>query len=235
MAFIQNGEFREQGEKDKFFKLENDKDVKLVRFLHKDIQKVPVVTYHTINVDGYDRKVSCLRNYDEPLSKCPLCSKNDKYSSRKYLQLLVYATDERGNPTGATEVQVWDRGKRFVDKLDGIQRRLNAKGKNLCDVLFDIERIGKKGSTDTTYELYERTDLNSDNYPFELPTELYNPIGKSIYDYNYDELVNVLNGKPAVDEGVEKREPVQQNQPAQQPAVEEKRTEAEPVYTRRRL
>ena len=44
MAFIQNGEFREQTEKEKFFKLADDKDVKLIRFLHNDITKVPVVT-----------------------------------------------------------------------------------------------------------------------------------------------------------------------------------------------
>ena len=223
MAFIQNGEFREQTEKEKFFKLADDKDVKLIRFLHNDITKVPVVTYHTVEIDGYYRKVSCLRSYDEPLSKCPICAKKDAYTSRKYLQLLVYEVDSKGNPNGNTEIQIWDRGKKFIEKLEAIQTRLERRGKKLCDVLFDIERIGKKGSTDTTYELYERTDLDADNFAFELPKELHNPIGKSIYDYDFDELTNIAGGKPVEDEGVEKREPAKEekeysrNEPEEEP------------------
>lgn len=206
MALIKNGEFKEYGEKEKFFKLDDDGDIKLVRFLHRNITDVPVVTFHMLNIDGYDRKVSCLRTYDEPLSKCPLCAKNDRYQSRKYLELLVYETDSKGNPTGKAEIQIWDRGKKFIDKLKSIQQRLEKRGKLLCDVLFDIERVGKKGDTSTSYELYERTDLNSNDYEFEFPEESYNPIGKSIFDYSEKELKNILEGKPAEEDGVERRE-----------------------------
>lgn len=208
MGFIKSGEFREGREKENFFKLEDDGDIKLVRILCKNIESVPVVTYHIKEVDGYSRKVSCLRDsYDDPISKCPLCKSNDRSTARKYLQLLVYETDKNGVPVEGKEpeLQIWDRGKRFVDKIKSIQARLERKGKALCDVLFDIERIGKKNSTDTTYELYERTDLEADKYSFELPEEFYNPIGKSIFDYTFEELTNILEGKPLEDEGVEKR------------------------------
>lgn len=238
MAFIRNGEFKEQKEKDNFFKLENDKDIKLVRFLHKDLAEVPVVTYHLMDIDGYTRKISCLRSsYDDPISKCPLCAKNDKFQQRKYLQLLVYNTDENGTPIGGTEVQIWDRGKKFIDKIEGLQRRLKQKGKNLCDALFDIERIGKKGDTSTTYEVYLRDDLDESKYPYELPEELHNPIGKSIFDCNYQELTNLANGKPMDYEGVEKREESVQEQHRVEPIEDNPapRTEAQPTYSRRRL
>lgn len=209
MGFIKNGEFRETREKENFFKLEDDGDIKLVRFLCKSVETVPVVTYHLRNIDGFDRKVSCLRNsYDDPMSKCPLCKSGDRVTSRKYLQLLVYETTKDGIPVEGKEpeVQIWDRGKKFIDKIKSIQARLERKGKALCDVMFDIERVGKKGSPDTTYELYERTDLDADAFPYQMPEELYNPIGKSIFDYTFEELTNILDGNPIEDEGVEKRE-----------------------------
>ena len=234
MGFITNGEFREQREKENFFRLENDGDVKLVRILCENIDKVPVVTYHTLSIDGIDRKVSCLRDsYDDPISRCPLCSDKNRIISRKYLQLLVYDTDANGVPTGKeAEIQIWDRGKKFIDKIKSIQQRLERKGKALCDVLFDIERIGKKGSPETTYELYERTDLNADDYKFELQKEIYNPIGRTIFDYNHEELVNILNGKPANDEGIEKREQEQVNEDSRRVQEETNTTASQAVYSR---
>lgn len=209
MGFIRNGEFRERGEKDNFFRLENDGDIKLVRLLCKSVDDIPVVTYHYEEVDGYSRKISCLRDsYDDPYSKCPLCKAGKTITAKKYFQLLVYATDKNGNPVDGQqpELQIWDRGKKFVDKLKSIQTRLERKGKNICDVFFDIERIGKKGDTSTTYELYERTDLDAGRYPITIP-EMYNPIGKSVYDYSFEQLTNYVEGRPIDDEGVEKREP----------------------------
>lgn len=214
MGFIKNGEFREQGERDNFFRLENDGDIKLVRLLCRNVDEVPVVTYHYEEVDGFDRKISCLRDsYDDPFSKCPLCKAGKKITAKKYFQLLVYDTDKNGNPVEGKqpELQIWDRGKKFVDKLKSIQTRLERKGKNFCDVLFDIERVGKKGDTSTTYELYERTDIDASVYPYTMP-ELYNPIGRSVFDYSFEELTNFVEGRPIKDEGVERRDtPVQEN------------------------
>lgn len=244
MGFIRNGEFRETGEKDNFFKLENDGDIKLVRILCGNVDEVPVVTYHFKEIDDYDRKISCLRDsYDDPFSKCPLCKAGEKITAKKYFQLLVYKTDKNGAPIEGAEpeLQIWDRGKKFVDKLKSIQTRLERKGKKFCDVLFDIERVGKKGDTSTTYELYERTDLNADNYPYKMPEEIYNPIGKSVFDYTFDELTNIVEGRPVKDEGVEKRtsEPQRDEETyseAPRRQQEEQRQEEEPqTYSRRRL
>lgn len=125
-----------------FFRLVDDHDTARVRFLYNGIEDVQGLSVHQIEVDGKKRYVNCLREYGAPVDTCPLCAKG-LFTTVKYF-VPLYNLDE-------DKVQVWERGKKFGGKLSSICSRFS----NLVSHTFDIERIGKKGATETTYEIYE--------------------------------------------------------------------------------
>lgn len=132
-----------------FFGLENDKDVATVRFCHEGADSVEIIACHQIEVDGKKRKISCLRNYDDPVDMCPLCASGNPVQLRFFLHLLEYERNRDGF-TGKYEKKVWERGRSFQKELLGLSARYNP----LCDTAFEIERQGKKGDTQTKYGVY---------------------------------------------------------------------------------
>ena len=137
-----------------FFKLADHGDKAIVRFMHEGLDDISKYAIHDIKVDGRDREVGCLKAPGQPSSTCPLCACGkdgiSNPSAKLYLELLVYETDKQGNPTGNTSLQIWERGKTWSQKLISLCNRY----KPLCDYVFEIERIGKKGSRETIYEVY---------------------------------------------------------------------------------
>ena len=132
-----------------FFGLENDKDVATVRFCHENTDSIEIIACHQIEVDGKKRKVSCLRNYDDPVDKCPFCAAGNPVQLRFFLHLLEYEKNRDGF-TGKYEKKVWERGRSFQKEILGLSARYNP----LCDTAFEIERQGKKGDTQTKYGIY---------------------------------------------------------------------------------
>lgn len=114
-----------------FFSLKNDKDVATVRFMYNTIEDVEGYAVHEVEVDGKKRYVNCLRSYNEPVDKCPLCTARYKVLAKLFV--MLYDVD-------AEEVKVWDRGKTFFSKLSSLCARYNP----LVSTPFEIERNGKK-------------------------------------------------------------------------------------------
>ena len=159
-----------------FFSLKDDGDIARVRFMYNDLNDVTGYAVHEIEVDGNKRYVNCLRNYNEPKSKCPCCA-ND-YMQRAKLYVPLYNVDTK-------EVQLWERGKKFLGKLQSICTRYARQDSPLVNHVFEIERHGKKGDTQTTYEVYE---VGSDDTTLQDLPEVIEPLGNVILDKSYDEL-----------------------------------------------
>ena len=159
-----------------FFSLKDDGDIARVRFMYNDLNDVKGYAVHEIEVDGNKRYVNCLRNYNEPKSKCPCCA-ND-YMQRAKLYVPLYNVDTK-------EVQLWERGKKFLGKLQSICTRYARQDSPLVNHVFEIERHGKKGDTQTTYEIYE---VGSDGTTLQDLPEVIEPLGNIILDKSYDEL-----------------------------------------------
>ena len=159
-----------------FFSLKDDGDIARVRFMYNDLNDVTGYAVHEIEVDGNKRYVNCLRNYNEPKSKCPCCA-ND-YMQKAKIYVPLYNVDTK-------EVQLWERGKKFLGKLQSICTRYARQDSPLVNHIFEIERHGKKGDTQTTYEIYE---VGSDGTTLQDLPEVIEPLGNIILDKSYDEL-----------------------------------------------
>lgn len=163
-----------------FFSLKNDKDVAQVRFMLENEEDLDNIAYavHRVKVGDYERNVSCLREYNEPVSKCPFCQELANVQLKFYIPLYNINDDE---------VQMWERGKTFASKLSGIMSRYGSKSP-LVNHIFEIERNGEKGNMKTTYEAYEvdKDDTTLDDLP-EIPEVIGNVyiLDKSEDDMNY--------------------------------------------------
>lgn len=134
-----------------YFSLKNDRDVATVRFLYNTADDVEGYAVHEVEIDGKKRYVNCLREYNQPIDDCPFC-KARKYQVAK-LFIPMYNVDEE-------KVQVWERGKKFFSKLSSVLTRCDADP--ICSQTFEIERNGKAGDTQTTYEIYQTKDKPDD-------------------------------------------------------------------------
>lgn len=82
------------------------------------------------------------------------------------------------------ESKIWTRGRTFFNKLSSLCSRYNP----LVATPFEIERVGKKGDQNTTYETYP---MQSDNSKIEDFPEVVAE-GSAFYSKTYDELETYL-------------------------------------------
>lgn len=129
------------GGKSNYFTLKDDGDTARIRFLINDINDLQGVATHSIQVGDRNIDVECLRAYNEPIENCPLCSANYKQDAKLFIP--IYDED-------AKESKIWSRGKKFFQKISSLCSRFNP----LVSTVFEVERVGKKGDTSTTYETY---------------------------------------------------------------------------------
>lgn len=159
-----------------FFSLKNDKDVARVRFLYSGVDDVEGFSVHQVEVDGKKRYVNCLRDYGEPVDSCPFCAAK-MFTTVKYF-IPLYNID-------ADQIQVWERGKKFGSKITSICSRYP----NVVSHVFEIERNGKAGDQQTTYEIFETgEDKNVTLDDFEVS----NPLGTVVMDKTADEMREYL-------------------------------------------
>lgn len=200
-----------------FFSLKNDKDTATVRFMYNTLEDIEGYAVHEIEVGGKKRYVNCLRSYNEPIDACPLCAA--RYRVLAKLFVTLYDED-------AQEIKVWDRGKTFFSKLASLCSRYNP----LVATPFEIERNGKKGDTNTTYETYA---LESDGTTLEDLPEVPELLGTLILDKSYEELEYYLENGEFEEDEVERITPPTNNQ--RTPATEAPRrrvpTNTEPART----
>ena len=135
-----------------YFKLSNDGDSTLVRFAYKDKSEFEIATVHV--VEGYKRVV-CLRDAKDPVTKCPLCEAGEKLYNKFYVKLIEYTKDENGNIVATPKI--WERPAGFAQTLDSL---CTEYGGALSDHIFKIKRRGAKGDTNTTYDvMYANPEL----------------------------------------------------------------------------
>lgn len=170
-----------------FFTLKDDKDTAKVRFLYEGIEQIEGYAVHSVEMpDGKTRYVNCLRAYNEPMDKCPFCSAGLKVTPKLFLKL--YNED-------AKECQIWERGKTYFQRLASLSSRYNP----LCDEIIEIERNGKKGDKQTTYQFYpiENSHIELDDY------ECAEPLGTIILDKTPDEMYTYLDTGAFPEDGSE--------------------------------
>ena len=82
-----------------FFQLKNDGDEAVVRFMCDSTKDFEIFTTHiTPTSNNRFMKVNCLRDANEPVSKCPLCeSKNFKLSQTFCVPLIQYEKQSDGS------------------------------------------------------------------------------------------------------------------------------------------
>ena len=159
-----------------FFSLKNDGDVARVRFMYNHAEDICGYAVHEVEVDGKKRYVNCLRSYDEPKSACPLCAANNFQRAKLYIPL--YDVDEG-------RVKIWERGKKFFQKVSSLAARYANADTPLVSHVFEIERHGKSGDTQTTYEIYE---IECDETTLEDLPEVPELIGSIILDKSSEDL-----------------------------------------------
>ena len=158
-----------------FFSLRNDKDVARVRIMYNSAEDVTGYAVHEVKINDKKRYVNCLREYNEPLSKCPFCEARMYQTAKLFIPL--YNIDE-------DRVQIWERGKKFFGKLSSVCARYASK-EPLVSHVFEIERNGKPKETSTTYEIY---DIEKDGTTLEDLPEIPDPIGSVILDKSADDM-----------------------------------------------
>lgn len=124
-----------------WFQLKNDGDVARVQFMLNSIDDIPIFSTHKIKVGDKERYVDCIRNPEDPIDACPFCAAG---FPAKAVRFIVMYQHEDG------KVKIWERGRQFISKLQGLINRYNP----LEEKVFEIERHGKAGDTNTKYEIY---------------------------------------------------------------------------------
>lgn len=164
-----------------FFGLKDHGDTAQIRFMYEGYDDMAAYAVHEIDVDGKKRYVSCLRAYNEPVHNCPLCEAGYKVAIKFFVPVL-----EIDPQTGNGEVKIWDRGRTFKQKLDSLLARYQP----LCATIFEVERRGKKGDTNTTYETFPvSTDENLTLA--DLP-EVPEVLGGLVLDKTFDDLLTYV-------------------------------------------
>lgn len=159
-----------------YFSLKNDGDTATVRFLFDSIEDVEAYSVHEVELNGKKRYVSCLREYGDPVSACPMCAAGRFTQVKYFVPLYNEDTDK---------VVTWERGKKFGAKLTS----MCARYPHLVSHTFEIERNGKPGDTATTYEIYETGMDDTSIEDFEVPSAL----GGLVLEKSADELSYYLD------------------------------------------
>lgn len=172
-----------------FLSLKNNKDVAQVRLLYNSIDDVEGKSVHEIELGGKKRYVNCLREYGDPIDTCPLCKAGSFVQVKYFVPLYVMAIKtnnehpDRVPPivTPVDSLMTWERGKKFGSKLTSIVSRYP----NTVSHIFEIERNGKAGDQQTTYEIYEtgvEEGVTLDDF------EVQDPVGTIILDKSAEEM-----------------------------------------------
>lgn len=147
-TYLKKEEKKDKGDyKVSYFGLKDDGDEAIVRFVYNSTEEFHLATVHAIEVDGKQRRVSCLRTGTEPLSKCPLCEAGHRVFDKMYVKLVQYTTDSNGQVL--VQGKVWERPAHFSKKIETLFREYG----NVSDVVFKVVRRGKKGDTKTDYDI----------------------------------------------------------------------------------
>ena len=187
-----------------FFSLKDDKDTARVRFMYNGIDDVEAFAVHELKSDDGKRRtyVNCLRDYRQPMDVCPFCRERIPQTVKLFVPL--YNVDEE-------KVQLWERGKKFINKMTSVCTRYAKADTPLCANIFEIERNEEDiaAMKETTME--------------DLP-ELTDPLGGVIKDKTADDMETYLEtGSFPPDDDDEDSSPVRR-QPREEETTYRRRT-----------
>lgn len=129
-----------------FFHLADDGDEAWVRFLYTDIEDFSENGWkviHEVEIGDKKRKVACLTPEGK---ECPLCQAGSNNRPRGFIQLIDYSDGKK--------VKVWERGRQFITTFVSYLEEYNP----LFSQYIKIKRSGKKGDTNTTYNLFPMSE-----------------------------------------------------------------------------
>lgn len=183
-----------------YFSLADDGDYAKVRLMYRDMKDVELFSVHEVEVNGQTYWVNCLREYDQPVDNCPLCAAGNKIQVKMWVPLYLEDTKE---------VKIWERGRTFVSKLQSAERRFNP----LVSNVFEIERNGKKGDQNTTYELIH---ISQDDMTLDQLPELPQVVGTIVKELTFEELEQFLNTGvlPGIEAKAQTRNPASDRRPS---------------------
>lgn len=165
-----------------WFKLVDDGDTALVQFPYTSPEEVAAYSVHKLK-DGNDEndwgyKVDCLRDPDESIDKCPLCSQAYAVTAVHILEFYNITTQR---------YEFWERSSKVADRIIALMNTYGAE--EFPYMVFQIQRIGAKRSMDTKYEFMlmpreDPVDWNS--------VDRIDPIGVAIRAKSADEMDEFL-------------------------------------------
>lgn len=183
MSMNNSGKFASQGNNDFFF-LADDGDVASVRMLYDqpDGSDMDYYLVHEVEIDGKKRYVACNALSEDGNSlhteNCPLCQAGYKRLEKLFIQMYIPEEDA---------VKTWDRGRNFVQK---IQTYINRYG-SLVNYPIEIERKGKAGDSNTTYELFV---MENDGQTLEDFPEKQELLGSFILEVSEEDMEKMVDG-----------------------------------------
>ena len=187
-TFVKKDTTKQTGEtkdfKVTYFSLADDGDEAAVRFIYNSEEEFDIETVHVVEVEGKQRRVSCLRTGTEPLHVCPLCESGNRVYDKMYVKLVQYTTDEKG--VVVAQAKVWERPAQFSKKIKTLFKEYG----NISDSVFKVVRHGKKGDTKTDYDILFA-------HPMVYKPEIY---VKDFRDFNNFELNKFFFTEKTADE-----------------------------------
>lgn len=216
-------EFEVQSGND-IFTLADDGDADRVQFMLNTMEDVMAYTTHNIPMVSrsgkkYDRKVGCLKAHkSDPQGTCPLCDAGFPIKIARYVPL--YSLNNK-------KAMLWERGPQFIDKtLGGYINRLVANGKSPKVSVTEVVRMGKKGDTSTTYQLYPMDTVT----PQDLNgVEMPDPEGFMIAIWSKDDMSHYINTGEVPQNKSQQPEPEVRRRPSpQQPDYSQSSYDAAP-------
>lgn len=168
-----------------YFSLKDDGDKAYVHLLGDDMNDFPGYAVHQVQIGDKKKYVNCLREAGAPITDCPFCAKgkNNPELSKVWAKLFIPLYD-----CDKDEVKIWERGKQFFGELASFC----SHNPNASTIVTEVERRGKKGSTDTTYRLYATNE--NDNFKLEnVADEIPEILGDVVLDKTKEEMEQFLN------------------------------------------
>lgn len=181
ITFEESEKYRSGGS---FFGLQDNGDVAQVQFLIDNERDIEVYATHRVDTGNGVQTVNCLREPGASMSDCPLCQAKHGVSIGVYVKLLHEG-----------KLLVWSRGKSMYDKFKNLCRRF----KPLASHVIEIERNGKKGDVNTSYDFYDietvknvksKDDILADFSKEEIAS--VEILGNVIKDYTFEQLEDFL-------------------------------------------
>lgn len=159
-----------------FFTLADDGDTAVVRFLYTNADELDWFVVHEVEIGGKKRWVQCSEEAD-----CPCCLKVGKPSLKLFIQMVQKGKEDT--------VQTWERGQKFVPQI----MELFENHGDLTQHVFEIERKGKKGDSNTTYNIHHigESPINNDDL---LERQIFLAEDGFILQKTHDQMKEILNG-----------------------------------------